>query len=134
MSDAVEVDKVKHSYTPDSEAGAFVMRIAQEGRPTVDGRIFEKDSIAWRKPPLPLMFIRANDPSGNGGHKSSVAVGTITDVWKETNEEGFSTVFGRGYFSADEEGQQAKSLIAEGVISGVSADVGGAVVEELAFR
>ena len=129
MSEAVEVDRVKHSYTPDAEGGGFVMRIAQEGRATVDGRIFEKGAISWRKPPMPLMFIRANDPSGNGGHKSSVAVGTITDVWKEETDEGFGIVYGRGYFSSDEQGQEAKKLIQEGVISGVSADVGGAIVD-----
>src|SRR5690606_19595182 len=96
-----------------------------------DGRVFDKDSISWRKPPMPLMFIRANDPSGNGGHKASVAVGTITDVWRENDNDGFGVIYGRGYFSTDEEGQQAKQLIQEGVISGVSADVGGAIVEEL---
>lgn len=125
------VDQVTHEYTPETSGGSFVMRIAKEGQATVDGRIFEKNAIGWRNPPLPLMFIRANDPSGRGGHKSSVAVGTITDIWKETGEEGFSTVYGRGYFATDEEGQQARNLIKEGVISGVSADVGGAVVEEL---
>lgn len=125
------VDQVKHEYNPEKSGGSFVMRIAKEGQATVDGRIFEKEAIGWRNPPLPLMFIRANDPSGRGGHKSSVAVGTITDIWKETGEEGFSTVYGRGYFSTDEEGQGARKLIKEGVISGVSADVGGAVVEEL---
>ena len=107
------------------------MKIAEEGKATVDGRIFNAGAIKWRKPPMPLMFIRANDPSGRGGHKTSEAVGTITDVWREENEEGFGRVYGRGYFSSDEMGQNARQLIEEGVISGVSADVGGAVVEEL---
>lgn len=107
------------------------MKIAREGQVTVDGRVFEAGAISWRKPPIPLMFIRSNDPSGRGGHKSSVAVGTITDIWKETDEDNNATIYGRGYFSADDEGQEAKALIEEGVISGVSADVGGAVVEEL---
>lgn len=129
MSDTVE--QLTHEYTPDTKGGGFVMRIAREGQVTVDGRVFDKDSITWRKPPMPLMFIRANDPSGNGGHKASVAVGTITDVWKEADNEGFGVVYGRGYFSTDESGQDARNLIREGVISGVSADVGGAVVEEL---
>jgi hypothetical protein len=123
---------VTHEYTPNAKGGGFVMRIAKEGQPTVDGRIFDKDSISWREPPIPFMFIRSNDPSGRGGHKSSVAVAAITDIWKEKDEEGFATVYGRGYFSMDEEGQNARNLIKEGVISGVSADVGGAVVEELA--
>jgi hypothetical protein len=129
MSDAEQ--QLTHEYTPDTAGGGFVMRIAREGQVTVDGRVFDKDSISWRKPPMPLMFIRANDPSGNGGHKASVAVGTITDVWRESDNDGFGVIYGRGYFSTDEEGQQAKQLIQEGVISGVSADVGGAIVEEL---
>lgn len=107
------------------------MRIAKEGQPTVDGRIFDKGSISWREPPIPFMFIRDNDPTGRGGHKSSRAVASITDIWKEVDEEGFATVYGRGYFSTDDEGQSARTLVKEGVISGVSADVGGAVVEEL---
>lgn len=126
-----ERPEVSHIYQPDTASGGFVMKVAEEGQPTVDGRIFEKGAITWRKPPVPLMFIRSNDPSGRGGHKTSSAVGTITDIWRETNEEGFATIYSRGYFAADDEGQAAKALIEEGVISGVSADVAGAVVEEL---
>lgn len=129
MSDS---DKVVHEYTPDENGGMFVMRIAREGKATVDGRIFDAGAITWREPPVPLMFIRQNDPSGRGGHKSSEAVAAITEIWRENDEQGFGTVYGKGYFSMDDAGQNARRLIKEGVISGVSADVGGAVVEELA--
>lgn len=129
MTDTAE--QITHEYEPDVQGGSFVMRIAKEGQVTVDGRVFDKGSIAWRKPPIPLMFIRENDPSGRGGHKSSFAAGVISDIWKDEDDEGFSTVYGRGYFSTDEDGQKARALVKQGVISGVSADVGGAIVEEL---
>lgn len=125
-----EGSEIVHTYEPDANNG-FVMVIAKEGVRTVDGREFSAGAINWRELPIPLMSIRGNDPTGRGGHKSSRAVGAITEIWREDNEEGFGTVFGKGYFASDEEGQEAKKLIAEGVLSGVSADVGGAVVEEL---
>lgn len=126
-----ESDQVTHEYTPDANGGSFVMRIAREGKATVDGRIFDAGAISWREPPIPLMFIRQNDPSGRGGHKASEAVASITEIWRQNDDEGFGTIYGRGYFSVDESGQDARRLIREGVISGVSADVGGAIVEEL---
>lgn len=129
MSD--EGNDTTHKYAPNG-ATAFVMLIAEEGVPTVDGREFAAGSIEWREPPLSLMFIRSNDPTGRGGHKSSEAVGTIAEVWREDDPEtGFGKIYGKGFFATDEFGDEARKLIAEGVISGVSADVGGAVVEEL---
>lgn len=125
-----EGSETVHNYEPNG-ATSFVMLIAEEGVQTVDGREFAAGSIEWREPPLSLMFIRSNDPTGRGGHKSSEAVGTISEVWREDNEEGYGKIYGKGYFSTDEHGDEARKLIAEGVVSGVSADVGGAVVEEL---
>ena len=119
-----------HTYTPNSN-NEFVMVIAREGVRTVDGREFSAGAIDWREVPIPLLSIRGNDPTGRGGHKSSRAIGSITEIWREDSEEGFGTIYGKGYFASDEEGMEAKQLIAEGVLSGVSADVGGAIVEEL---
>jgi hypothetical protein len=118
-------------YEPSTDAGEWIMVVAREGVPTVDGRIFEKDALTWREPPIPLLMIRENDPTGAGGHKGAFAAGTITDLWREEGEDGNATIYGRGYFAADDRGQEARNLVKEGVISGVSADVGGAVVEEL---
>lgn len=118
-------------YEPQTEAGEWIMVVAREGVPTVDGRIFDKDALTWREPPIPLLMIRENDPTGAGGHKGAFAAGTITDLWREEGEDGNATIYGRGYFAADDKGQEARNLVKEGVISGVSADVGGAVVEEL---
>lgn len=121
---------IKHIYEPNGGT-KFVMVIAKEGVRTVDGREFAAGSIDWREPPLPLMLIRSNDPTGRGGHKGSSAIGMISKVWRENDDAGNGTIYGEGYFSSDEAGDTARQLIAEGTISGVSADVGGAVVEEL---
>jgi len=122
--------EIVHTYEPNAGA-PFVMVIAREGVATVDGREFAAGAIDWRELPIPLMMIRENDPTGRGGHKSSSAVGAISEIWREDNEEGFGTIYGKGFFSSDPAGAEARQLISEGVISGVSADVGGAVVEEL---
>lgn len=123
-------EQMTHTYEPDSKTG-FVLVIAKEGVKTVDGREFAAGAIDWREPPIPLMMTRTNDPIGKGGHKGSMAVGMISDIWREDDEEGNGTIYGRGYFAHDEHGAEARRLISEGVISGVSADVGGAVEEEL---
>lgn len=124
-------ENITHNYEPNGGA-SFVLKIAQEGVRTKDGREFGAGSIDWREMPIPLMLIRSNDPTGRGGHKGSEAVGMISEMWREDNGDGFGTIYGRGYFASDEIGETARKLIAEGIISGVSADVGGAVVEELA--
>lgn len=119
-----------HTYEPNGGA-KFVMVIAKEGVRTVDGREFAAGSLDWREPPLPLMMIRENDPTGRGGHKGSAAIGTISKIWRENDDVGNGTIYGEGYFASDSEGDLARQLISEGTISGVSADVGGAIVEEL---
>src|SRR5688500_8467715 len=128
-----EGSEVVHQYEPNG-ATSFVLVVAKEGVATVDGREFAAGSIEWREPPVPLMMIRENDPTGRGGHKGSHAVGVISEFWREDDGNGFGTIYGKGFFSSDEKGDEARKLIAEGIISGVSADVGGAVVEELEAR
>jgi hypothetical protein len=112
-------------YRPKEDSSEFIMTIAREEEVTIDGRMFEKDAIDWREPPLPLMVTRVN--GDGGGHKGSIAAGSIVDIWRDGN-----TIYGRGYFGSDEESQQAKQWIDEGIISGVSADVGGAISQEFA--
>lgn len=128
MSDTNE--DVTHTYEPNG-AQSFVMVIAQEGVKTIDGREFTAGALTWREPPISLMMIRDNDPTGRGGHKASSAVASITEIWRKDDADGFGTIYGRGYFATDEQGMVAHDLIAQGVISGVSADVGGATYEEL---
>ena len=109
--------EIVHTYEPNAGA-PFVMVIAREGVATVDGREFAAGAIDWRELPIPLMMIRENDPTGRGGHKSSSAVGAISEIWREDNEEGFGTIYGKGFFSSDPAGAEARQLISEGVISG----------------
>lgn len=123
-------EEVSHTYEPNGGT-SFVMVVAREGVQTVDGREFAAGAIDWREPPISLMAIRDNDPTGRGGHKSSRAVGVISELWREDDENGNGTIYGKGYFANDEYGEEARDLISQGVLSGVSADVGGAVVEEL---
>lgn len=123
-------EEIVHTYRPDGNR-SFVMVVAREGVKTVDGREFAAGALDWRELPIPLMLQRANDPTGRGGHKASIAVGAIAEMWREDDQDGFGTIYGRGYFASDEEGATAEKLIAEGIVSGVSADVGGAIHEEL---
>lgn len=123
-------EEVTHTYRPDGKR-SFTMVVAREGTKTVDGREFTAGSLDWRELPVPLLMQRSNNPTGNGGHKGAVAVAMFSDMWRVDDENGFGTIYGKGYFSSDDLGQEAMNLINEGIISGVSADVGGAVHEEL---
>jgi hypothetical protein len=115
-----EGDVVRLTHV-DEDAGEFTMRLLVEGQETIDGRYFTPDAVEWRDLPLPLMYLTENRGEG---HKGSKVAGSITDLWRENAE-----VWGRGHFSSTEEGQEARRLIAEGVLNGVSADVGGAAFE-----
>lgn len=119
--DAIRSGEVIRLTKIDEDAGEFTMRLLVEDEETIDGRYFTKDAVEWRDLPLPLMMKTKNTGEG---HKESVAIGAIAEMWREGNE-----IWGRGHFSASEEGQQGRQLIAEGVLNGVSADVGGASSE-----
>lgn len=112
------------SYSPSGDAGEFVMRIISENVRTGDGRQFAADSVTWREPPVTVMF---KDINGDG-HKDGQAGAVITKIWKD----GDGNVYGSGFFGSHAAGQELRQLVSEGVISGVSADIGGADME-LAF-
>ena len=119
--DAIRSGEVIRLTQVDEDAGEFTMRLMVEGEETIDGRYFTKDAVEWRDLPLPLMMKNKNT---GDGHKDSVAIGAISEMWRDGSE-----IWGRGHFSASEDGQQGRQLIAEGVLNGVSADVGGASSE-----
>jgi len=119
--DAIRSGEVIRLTKIDEDAGEFTMRLLVEDEETIDGRYFTKDAVEWRDLPLPLMMKTKNTGEG---HKESVAIGAIAEMWREGSE-----IWGRGHFSATEDGQQGRQLIAEGVLNGVSADVGGASSE-----
>jgi hypothetical protein len=125
---ADEADK-KFIYTPDPEAGTFKVLLAQEGVRTVDNRVIEFGALDWRTLPVTLLLQRQNDPTGEGGHKAAVAIGSVHEIWREEISDTVANVWGRGSYSSDEEGQNARQLIGEGVLSTVSADVGAAFSE-----
>ena len=119
--DAIREGDVVRLTKVDDDAGEFTMRLLVEGKETIDGRYFTPEAVEWRELPLPLMYLTENRGEG---HKGSKVAGSITDLWRENDE-----VWGRGHFASSEEGQEARRLIAEGVLNGVSADVGGAAFE-----
>lgn len=103
---------------PDEE---FTVTLLEEGVPTIDGRIFSPESVTWREPPIPLMFTTENTGEG---HKGSRLGGVITRVFRDG-----AKIRGAGRFDMSDDGQELKRLIADGVLNGVSSDVGGALAE-----
>lgn len=99
----------------------FTVALLHEDRPTIDGREFAPGTVEWREPPLTLMYLLENT---HDGHKGARAGASITRIWRDG-----STIYGAGHFSSGPEGQELKKYIEEGVLNGVSSDVGGAIVE-----
>lgn len=104
--------------------GEFTITLVDEANPTIDGRLFEPGKVTWREPPLPLMYLTENIGQGEG-HKGSKVGASITEIYREGDK-----VKGRGTFSTGEEGQELRRMISEGLLNGVSADVGGAILEQ----
>ncbi len=123
--DAVEAESEEFDAEVEDEpeanpAGEFSLVLIDESGPTVDGRYFVPGKVTWREPPIPLLYTTTN---GNG-HKGGEVGGAITKIWREDDK-----IKGFGHFESGEHGQELRRLITEGVLTGVSADVGGAMVE-----
>jgi hypothetical protein len=105
----------------------FTLTILEEGVPTVDGRIFQPNSVTWRDPPVPLMFTTENT---GDGHKGAKLGGTISRIFRDG-----AKIKGAGYFAKTDDGQLLKQLVSPGpegqppMLNGISADVGGALSE-----
>lgn len=108
----------------DSTPGEFTITLVDERNPTIDGRIFQEGKVEWREPPLPLMYLKENMGQGEG-HKGSKVGASIQKIWREDGK-----IKGQGTFGTDEEGQEFRRLVTEGLLNGVSADVGGAIIEQ----
>lgn len=104
--------------------GEFTITLVDEVNPTIDGRVFTPGNVTWREPPLPLMYLKENMGQGEG-HKGSKVGATIQEIWREDDK-----IKGRGTFGTGPEGQEFRSLVTEGLLNGVSADVGGAIIEQ----
>lgn len=93
-----------------------------EGTPTGDGRLFEYGATSWRDLPLTLLYMPATDD----GHDGSFPVGTILQIERRDTGEGTAEIIGRGTFAESDDPQVASAvqLIRDGVVRGVSVDVG----------
>ena len=94
--------------------------IIPEGIPSGDRRMIAEGALTWRVLPLPLMLMKENAD----GHDGSVLAGSILDMDRIGNE-----IVGRGRFDSGVDGQEAKRLLTERTLRGVSADIDSVVIE-----
>lgn len=112
---------------PDAEVAAMTGAewygvLTVEGVETGDGRVFAENALEWRTLPLPMYWQRAT----SDGHKESVIVGNITDIWRDGN-----MICGKGMFNLSAaEGSQnladatdAFQLVRDGFMRGISVTV-----------
>lgn len=91
-----------------------------EGLPSGDGRMVKEGALTHRELPIPLMLQVENAM----GHDGSRIAGSIHEVERIGQE-----IIGRGNFDSGVDGSEAKRLISEGTMRGVSADIDSVVVE-----
>ena len=91
-----------------------------EGIPSGDGRMIAEGALTWRELPIPLMLQTVNA----AGHDGAVIAGSIHEIVREGQN-----IVGRGYFDSGEAGQEARRLLGEGTMRGVSADIDSVVAE-----
>jgi 2'-5' RNA ligase len=85
-----------------------------EGLPSGDGRMIDEEALTWRDLPVPLMLQTINA----AGHDGAVIAGSIHEIERKGHE-----IIGRGNFDSGKDGQEAKRLLTEGTMRGVSADI-----------
>jgi len=91
-----------------------------EGVVSGDGRLISEGTLTWRKLPLPLMLQTVNAE----GHDGAAIAGSIQEIERVGQE-----IIGRGSFDSGEQGKEARRLIAEGTMRGVSADIDMVTIE-----
>jgi 2'-5' RNA ligase len=91
--------------------------LAPEGTPSGDGRQFALGALSNRDLPLPLKAMFVDDE----GHKGSVIVGRIDNIFREGN-----LVKGEGVFDNSPEADKAKGMVERKMWRGVSVDVDAA--------
>ena len=94
--------------------------IIPEGIPSGDRRMIAEGALTWRVLPLPLMLMKENAE----GHDGSVLAGSILELDRVGHE-----IVGRGRFDSGPDGQEAKRLLKERTLRGVSADIDSVVIE-----
>lgn len=91
--------------------------LAPEGTPSGDGRQFALNALTNRDLPLPLKAMFVDDE----GHKGSVIVGRIDNIFRDGN-----LVKGEGVFDNSPEADKAKGMVERKMWRGVSVDVDAA--------
>jgi 2'-5' RNA ligase len=91
--------------------------LAPEGTPSGDGRQFAAGALTNRDLPLPLKAMFVDDE----GHKGSVIVGRIDNIFRDGN-----LVKGEGVFDNSPEADKAKGMVERKMWRGVSVDVDAA--------
>lgn len=91
-----------------------------EGILSGDRRMVEEGALTWRDLPLPLMLQTVNAD----GHDGAIICGSIRVIERDGQE-----ILGAGKFDSGAAGQEAKRLVSEGTMRGVSADIDSVVVE-----
>jgi 2'-5' RNA ligase len=91
--------------------------LAPEGTPSGDGRQFALGALTNRDLPLPLKAMFVDDE----GHKGSVVVGRIDNIFRDGN-----LVKGEGVFDNSPEADKAKGMVERKMWRGVSVDVDAA--------
>jgi 2'-5' RNA ligase len=97
----------------------YEMVITVEGAESGDRRFINEGALTWRDldtGPLPLMLQRQNPETG--GHALAVVAGSIWQILRDGTK-----IIGRGFFDSGTDGQEARRLIEEGTVKGVSADI-----------
>lgn len=90
-----------------------------EGLPSGDRRMIAPMALSWRDLPLPITLMTVNA----GGHDGAVVCGNIAEIERVELEAGTFAIIGRGYLSATDTGQLARTLLAEGTMRGISVDL-----------
>jgi 2'-5' RNA ligase len=90
--------------------------VIPEGVPTGDRRKFAEGALEAKEPPMPLLWQRETDE----GHKKSIIVGRI-DTISRLESGGLGNA--EGVFDTSEEATEARRLVRERYLTGVSGDV-----------
>lgn len=114
---------------------AWKTPLIREGQRTGDGRLVRQGATVWgkdgqgdtgpdyRELPLPFYFQKETPPGGLGGnpHAGAVPVGAMTHVWRDPTDP--DLIMAAGWYDDSENAQEAARMAANGMVSGVSADL-----------
>jgi hypothetical protein len=95
-----------------------------EGLPSGDGRMIKLGCLTYRDLPVPLMLQTVTAQ----GHSGAVICGSIHEI-ERVEHDGFADIVGRGMFDSGENGTEARRLLSEGTMRGVSVDIDKAMAE-----